>query len=269
LITGPGFSRSISRSGVWLAVYWLALAVGSHWPKLAFFPPPQSEPLFQPDKGLHFVAFAGLTWLMIRAKLAGRLAGPAKTALVVGSIAMSYAGLDELAQHWAQRQVSFSDFAASAVGILTVVLASACQDRPAPRWLLARRAVFLIGAATVIALALPPVVNDGVFWILTQTPWPTMHIDKTCHFIAAAVLTWLMAGSFPAGIHRPRLGVWVTILVMGLSAPMIETAQGYTGRGTSVADVYAHEMGMAAALVVWAFVSLRRALRTARDNERS
>jgi len=263
LTTGPGSSYSASRPRVQLAVYWFLLAIGSHWPRLELFPEPQTQPLFQPDKGLHFVAFAVLTWLLIRAKIAGRSAGPVWTALVVGCIALSYAGLDELTQQWFQRQVALSDFVASAVGVLTVVLTITCHQRAAtsPRWLWTRRAVVLILAAVVIALAIPPQVNGLVQKALSMTPWPTIKIDKPCHFIVGMVVTWLLAWAFPAGRHRPRIGVWVTILVMGLSAPMIETAQGYSGRGIEVADIYAHEIGMAVALALWAIVSMRRALK--------
>jgi VanZ family protein len=270
LTIGPGFCRSVSRFRVLLAGYWLLLAAGSHWPGLELFPESKSELIFQPDKGLHFVAFAGLTWLLIRAKIAGRSAGSARTLLAAGFTALSYAGLDELTQQWAQRQVAFSDFLASAIGVLTVVLAVAAQARPAPRRLRARRVSFLLSSAAVIALVIPPAVNDAVWWVFYyHTPWPAAHIDKPSHFLAALVLTGLLARSFPAGARRPGLGVWVTILVIGLSAPMIETVQGYTGRGMEIADVFAHQLGLATAMVVWAFVSMARALRVDRDNERA
>lgn len=63
--------------------------------------------------------------------------------------------------------------------------------------------------------------------------------------------------------------MWVTILAMGLSAPMIETAQGFTGCDLAVANVQAHEMDMTAALAGRVCVSIVRALRTAGDNERT
>ncbi len=256
---------------VLLALYWIALAIGSHWPRLQLFPPPDHEPIFQPDKGLHFVAFAGLAWLMIRAKVAGRSAGELRTAACAGVFAILYAGGDELAQHWAQRQVTFSDFLASAVGVLSVVLFATVQRGRLPYkplvW--AARWAWLASVAGVLALALPLSgmrLTQRLIGYFTPT-WG--GIDKPCHFIAAILATWLLASSFPAGMTRPRLGAVATILVMALSAPMIEMVQGYTGRGVETADVYAHELGMAAALAVWALISIGRALRSSGITERS
>lgn len=243
-------------------MYWLALAVGSHWPKLRLFPPPESEPIFQFDKGLHFIAYAGLAWLMFRAKMAGRDAGVGRTALVVGCVGLLYAGLDELTQSWTDRQVTFSDFMASAMGVLAVVIWFVSDPEPVhARKLRACRVTLLVGSVIIIGLALIPAVNDVARWAVHQTPWPTLRMDTLGHFLIAMGMTWLLASSYPAGARRPRLGVWVTILVMGLSAPMIEWAQALTGRGVAMADVYAHELGLFAALVVWALISIGRALR--------
>ncbi len=248
-----------------LGVYWFALAVGSHWPKLSLFPPPKTEPIFQPDKGMHFVAFAGLTWLMIRAKVAGRGVGEPWAVVCAGVLALLYAGGDELAQQWAQRQVMFSDFLASAVGVLTVVVFATVKRgrRPKKPLVWAARSFWLAGVAGVLVLALP-VSGTAVTQRLLGYFTPTWGgIDKPCHFFAAMLGTWLLAAAFPAGMTRPRLGAVATILVMALSAPMIESAQGFTGRGVDTADIYAHELGMSVALALWALISIGRALGTA------
>lgn len=253
-----------------LAVYWVALAVGSHWPRLSLFPPPEHEWVFQPDKGLHFIAFAGLTWLMVRARIAGLSATPAWTAAVTGCLALLYAGLDELAQHWAQRQVTFSDFTASAIGVLTIMLVVSTKGRPAPHALVIRlaRSLWLVAVVGVLVLALPVSGSQMTQRLLAQFTATWGGIDKLCHFFAAMVMTWLLALAFPAGARRSSLGVWTTILVMGLSAPMIETAQSYTGRAVETADIFAHELGLFAAMGVWALISTGRALRAAGIIER-
>ena len=81
---GPISRLTLSRSRALLAVYWIALAVGSHWPRLVLFAQEEGEAVFQVDKSLHVLAFAGLTWLMIRAKFAGRRATPAWSTAVAG-----------------------------------------------------------------------------------------------------------------------------------------------------------------------------------------
>ena len=85
-------------------------------------------------------------------------------------------------------------------------------------------------------------------------------IDKYCHFYTAIAMTWLLAAAYPGGMRRPRWGAVVTILVMGLSAPMIEWAQSFTGRGVEAADIFAHEFGFLMALLLWVLVSTGRAL---------
>ncbi len=259
------------RRRIVLAVYWLALAAGSHWPKLELFPPPEHEPIFQLDKGMHVLAFAGLVWLLIRARIAGPGATRAWTVAVAGAVAILYAGVDELTQHWTQRDVTLSDFAASAVGALTVVLMATPAARQAPslRRVRAMRLAFLVCAAVVFVLSLPPIVNDVIDWSVRLFTRPWLGMDKAGHFVIAAGLTWLLASSFPAGVSRPSRGVLVTILVMGLSAPMMELAQAYSGRGVEAADVLAHELGLLAAMTVWALISTRRALRRVGLTERA
>ena len=247
-----------------LACYWLALAAGSHWPRLQLFPPPDHEPLFQPDKGLHFVAFAVLAFLMVKAGIAGRGRPAAGTLVWVAVIGLVYAGLDELTQTFAQRQVTFSDFTASAMGVLTLVTAEATALLPAPsaKKVRAARAQAWITALVVAALAIPPAVNRVMRWLINLTPWPLLPIDKPMHFIVAMLLVWFFARCRPAGLNRPRLGVWLTVIVLGLSSPMMEAVQAYVGRGSETADIVYHEMGLAAALAIWALVTLYRANHT-------
>ncbi len=253
---------TITRARALLAGYWVLLAIGSHWPRLSLFPQAEKEAVFQVDKSLHVLAFAGLAWLMIRAKIAGRRATPAWTATAVGGLALFYAGVDEWTQHWAQRQVSLSDVTASAIGVLAVVLVGSMSRRStlptAAVW--TARLLWLLTAVSILVLALPPSGNRLTHRLLALFTPTWGGIDKPCHFFAAIVMTWLLAAAYPAGVRRPRCGAFVTILVMGLSAPMIELAQAFTGRGVEAADIFAHELGFLVALLVWTLVSIGRAL---------
>lgn len=244
-----------------LALYWISLAVGSHWPRLSLFPPPESEPAFQADKVLHVLAYAGLTWLMIRARIAGRASRPVTTALAVGCMALVYAGLDELTQVWAERDVTFSDFSASSVGILAVVViaATGLGRRGSPRPLQVRRHRVMVFVVGMIAMALVPALVDMAYPQIQALAGPLAWIDKLYHFVVALTMTWLLASACPAGIRRPRLGAGVTIVVMGLSAPMLEAARAYSGPGVRSAAIYAHELGLLAALMIWACLSIGRA----------
>src|SRR5690606_25935072 len=79
-----------------LAVYWVGLAVASHWPRLELGS--GYAGIFQPDKIFHALAFAGLTWLLTLARPLGRTASNRLTALTACLIALAYAVLDEASQ---------------------------------------------------------------------------------------------------------------------------------------------------------------------------
>ena len=256
------YLQAPARCRTQLAIYWVLLAVGSHWPRLELFPPAEHERVFQPDKGLHFLAFAGLAWLMIRAKIAGWRASDAWTAAAVGIVALGYAMIDELAQHWTARDVTLSDFTASAVGILTVVVIYTTPPRSKlPGWVVWTARILCVACTVIVlSLALPPSGNQTTQRLLGRFTATWGGIDKPCHFYVALGMTWLLALSCPAGVRRARAGALVTILAMGLSAPMLETAQGMTGRGIETADILAHELGFALALGIWALISTTRAL---------
>ncbi|HEX7008999.1 MAG TPA: VanZ family protein, partial [Phycisphaeraceae bacterium] len=87
--------------------YWLALAVGTHWPGLDLGY--SLDVVFQLDKILHALAMGalmlGLAWAR---PLGSRAAWPAQ-ALAACLIASAYAVLDELSQGWMDRIVSPAD----------------------------------------------------------------------------------------------------------------------------------------------------------------
>jgi putative peptidoglycan lipid II flippase len=134
-----------------LSVYWLALAVGSHWPRLDFSRMTgighDALPLGL-DKWLHVLGYAGLAFLATLANLGGgtgRAGGPRRAAVLV-----VYAALDELTQgFFAGREVGLADFAASCAG-----LALGLASWRALGWLFDHDGSFMAHARVVSALTL-------------------------------------------------------------------------------------------------------------------
>lgn len=249
-----------------LGVYWVLLAIGTHVPDLGVGEDANQWGVFQVDKTLHVLAFAGLCWLLFRARVVGVRASVFLSVLVAAFVAGVYALVDEYTQQWTGREISLSDVVAGLIGIVGVFLVIAAgppRDRT-PRLTAVIRVVTAVMATAVVVVALAP---EGNHWVNRLArpffqPWP--GIDKAGHFYVSAVLTLLLAVSFPAGVHRPRLGAFLTILVMGLSGPIIETAQSFTGRGVEMADLYAHQVGLLAAMLGLSVLAVGRAFRTRR-----
>jgi VanZ family protein len=260
----PGRARGV------LAVYWLLLLVSTHTPELGVGEDANQFGMFQVDKTLHVIAFAGLMFLLWRARLAGARASIFFSAVVAICIAVPYALVDEYTQGWVGREVSASDVVAGLIGIVgmfLVVTAAPPRDRVGRLTIMIRVVTAgFVGAYVLMALA--PRGNDWFnrFAHLFFQPWP--GIDKAGHFYISVVLTLLLAASAPAGVHRPRLGVFLTILAVGLSGPIIETAQSFTGRGAEMADLYAHQVGLLAAMLGLTAFTVGRALRM-RHRDRS
>jgi len=91
-----------------LGLYWLAMFVGTH------IPVSLKGIGHNNDKVLHFLAFAGLSFLMSLG-IGGRRPTWRTFALVV-SIAMIYAGFDEFSQLFVGRHCDFWDWVADCVG---------------------------------------------------------------------------------------------------------------------------------------------------------
>ncbi|MAE61004.1 MAG: murein biosynthesis integral membrane protein MurJ [Planctomycetaceae bacterium] len=98
-----------------LIVYWLALAVGSHWPRL-YLGDNAALP-FGVDKWLHVGGYAGLIFLLLSARFFGRR-GMRAAILPAVAILLIYALIDELTQHFVPgRSVTFLDYVASCIGL--------------------------------------------------------------------------------------------------------------------------------------------------------
>lgn len=93
------------------------LFVATHWPSLSI-----EAPIARPDLILHAGAFALLTAFL----LASMLLGPSRSrrvVLIVGVVALAYAGVDELLQMIPilHRHAAVDDWIADALGIAIVV----------------------------------------------------------------------------------------------------------------------------------------------------
>ena len=99
-------------------MYWAALLIGTHWPRLPAIGPENT------DKVLHMSAYGGLAMLMSLFVFAGRRATLPKIALVILILALA-GGLDELTQPPFHRTADWYDWYADLAGIgLGVLLAT-------------------------------------------------------------------------------------------------------------------------------------------------
>ncbi len=244
-------------------MYWVVLSVSTHLPSLDLGEDNNQFGMFQVDKTLHVLLFGGLMFLLWRARLAGTKAANLLNAFAALCLAVVYALVDEYTQRWAGRDVSMSDVVAGLIGIVgvfLVVTAGPPRDRVGPATVVWRCLAFL-AVTFFVMMAIAPWGNDLGHWLthLFFTPWP--GIDKAEHFYASAGLTLLMTLSAPAGVHRPAAGIGLTILVIGLSGPIIETGQSMTGRSVDMADLYAHQVGLLTAMVALMVFPVARAVR--------
>ena len=100
------------RMGLAIAVagYWLALFIGTHIPRI-----PKALEMPGSDKWQHFVAYAGLAFLLAAWRSFGK---PLtwKLALGVAAIVIGYGIVDELTQIPVGRDAEFNDWLADSVG---------------------------------------------------------------------------------------------------------------------------------------------------------
>ena len=96
-------------------VYWPALAIATHWPKLDLG---QSILEFDgSDKLIHVACFVLLTVLLVYSRVAGRTAGLNASLATGVVVAVVYAIADELTQGLTGRTVSVFDLAADWLGV--------------------------------------------------------------------------------------------------------------------------------------------------------
>lgn len=99
---------------VLLAAYWVMIAVGTHLPVTLDYSPKWN------DKWKHFLAYAGLTFLLCYVTNSRRLVRRFAT---IAAVVLVYAAIDELTQAFIPKRVPDRyDFLADACGMTTVLI---------------------------------------------------------------------------------------------------------------------------------------------------
>lgn len=101
-----------------LIAYWIALSVGSHWPRLDFSALTGLDQNALPlglDKWIHVLGYSGLSFLATLANLCG----PGRRGFLLRApLLLLYAGIDEITQVFSPgREVGWGDLAASSAGL--------------------------------------------------------------------------------------------------------------------------------------------------------
>ena len=103
-----------------LPCWWLAMAIGSHWPRLdmsGMIGMENDSLLFGVDKWFHLVGYLGLTWLALSARLFSSKPRVWRILLTL-QVVVLYMLLDETTQVFSPgRSLSLSDVSASATGL--------------------------------------------------------------------------------------------------------------------------------------------------------
>ncbi len=107
------WGKYLSRGS--LAVFWVLLLVGTHWP-----PSASSPPFNLSDKLLHFVAYSGLAFLLTWV-LSIRTPPTWERAALVISICCLAGALDEITQPWTGRTTELYDWYADVAGAIAGV----------------------------------------------------------------------------------------------------------------------------------------------------
>lgn len=245
-----------------LAVYWLCLAIGTHWPNLLLLPP-NGKPtplqlILSIDKPLHAIGFSGLMVLLILAGIGGRNKPWPRRCAIALAIGVGYSLVDEFTQSLVPgRSVNTSDVVTNFLAMLTVyllaILPAKRDPKPVP-W----RLVLAIGLALplLVVLTLSPWVMEQFIEFKRSIWGPRMKathpIDHLAHGVVSLVLSVSVIVIWPMTSRRPRLHGGLAILLLVLAGPGVEVAQHFTGRGVEVADMLAHWIGVLVAMTWWA-----------------
>jgi putative peptidoglycan lipid II flippase len=242
-----------------LIVYWVAIALLTHWP-METGPSNERPPLdISVDKLIHFGMSVALTTLLTWARPLRRGSFEANLALAV-AVATLYSLVDEATQSWFGRTVSFKDIVANLIGVVCVPRVFLPGARPGlPRSTNSlRRTVSGVACLLVLAdvqLALTPKLMAGL-----NPTW-----GSACALLVrGAVIVGLLAVMRPAGAARPGLNVVITIAVSAGAGLLIVWGRGSAGDGAA-APLW-HFVGVLPALGGWLGLIARESRAEAPDH---
>jgi VanZ family protein len=94
-----------------VAIYWLGMFGGTHWPT------PPHTPFGNADKWMHFGAYCGLAFLL---SIAVGMRRPVSLAVMLAIVVLLavYGALDETTQPWVGRDCDLWDWVADVAGVL-------------------------------------------------------------------------------------------------------------------------------------------------------
>lgn len=235
-------------------IYWVALAVATHWPRMVIHVAGQDVGSFHGDKAIHVAAFAVLTVLLYLARPLGRGASPRTQLMAVSLIAAAYGYLDEFTQPMFERTLSPTDVLSNLLGVALAMWAIGSTNalsRHSPTW--ARLSIVILAPLGAMMALLPSMAMD------MKLPLPMgphrldrfeLRADHLIHLIVALVGTWLLGAARPLGVTRRVDGYLTAIVLMLIAGPLTELAQIPFGRGFEWGDVIGHTLGTALASVM-------------------
>lgn len=253
----------LERAARWLVwPYWCGLAASTHWPNLSVVPPPPEEPhplhqIAKLDIPIHITCFGGLMLLILIAGIGTRKKTWERRCLVSLCIALSYATVDELTQHFSEgRSVSWSDLLANFIGILSVYVLAMLPARhtPPPRSRRLILTIVLMLPFILSAMLFPRVIQwarEAASFLTDAARYATHPGDYIFHGIVAMTLSILTIVAWPMCSKRPRLNGGIAIFLLFMAGPAIEVMQHFTGRGVQPEDVQAHTIGVLVAMIWW------------------
>ena len=243
--------RLVGRARIFLAIYWLTLAVCTHWPRLEVLEDQTVAPGIAADKLVHCGAFVILTLLLVAARPWPRCSFVA--ASVLGAVtAGGYALLDEWSQPWFDRHFTTADALANLIGVAgtlvwLLVLASPGPSPPRAVWLsrmlLVPALALRVGGSFVLDFQRPLHLGPEAYLLLPDPPIVQM--------VAAMVLTWLLATARLLGRSRPTLNVAATVLLIAAVGVAVAIAGDLADPGAEPPDLYWHQFGLLVALAMW------------------
>ncbi len=246
-----------SRPWFWarliLCFYVPGLLTLTHWPNLT--PPPAELQGLQLDKLVHFALYVLLTFLFIRARLAGRTAKPMSNLILGATLAGVFGIVDEYTQKFVPgRHATILDGIANltAVGSVTVAQAmswSRFKGRTVAAWVCRLAMCLLFPYLSVLTLG-PRLNLENILLDIAPALGVQLQADKLAHLIGAAVLNWLLYGAQLMGIGRRVANLFFTMIVVAALGPLVELVQLQVGRGYEPADVAAHSFGLGIGLLV-------------------